>query len=82
MNIDDLSEEELAELAYNGTDEEMRAVAMHPNASLNTLLLLAEKGFAQDVDQNPLLILHVEGASYEAIDLLRYQSNGFSILKG
>ncbi len=67
---DDLTEEALDKLAVSGTGEERRAVAKHPNAHLKTLLYLARIGFAQDVDQNPLLILHVEGASYEAIDLL------------
>lgn len=63
---DDLTEDELAEWAKHGSSEEKRAVALHPNASLNTLLELARDGFHDEVDQNPLLLLHVETGSYKA----------------
>ncbi len=67
---DDLTEEELAELAENGSDEEKQDVAKHPNASLQTLRSLAEDGFATDVDQNPLLPLYVEAGSDDVIGVL------------
>ncbi len=70
MNLDDLTEEELAELAENGTDEEKRAVARHPNANLETLLSLCYEGFVDDVDQNPLLPLHIEVGSENAVKIL------------
>ncbi len=67
---DDLTEEDLAGLAEDGTDEEKQAVARHPNASLQTLLYLAETGFHDDADDNPLLPLHIEVASDEVVFLL------------
>ncbi len=65
-----MTEEELDDLAARGTDEEKRAVAKHPNASLQTLLSLAREGIAEDVDQNPMLLLYVEAGSSEAIKIL------------
>ncbi len=67
---DDLTEEELAELAENGTDEEKRVVAKHPNTGLHTLSYLAENGFAEDVDQNPMMLLHIEGGSDTVVSIL------------
>ncbi len=67
---DDLTEEELASLAEEGTDDEMQAVALHPNASLQTLSYLARRGFAKDVDQNPLLPLYIEMGSDEVVWIL------------
>ncbi len=67
---DDLTEEELASLAEEGTDDEMQAVARHPNASLQTLNYLARRGFAKDVDQNPLLPLYIEMGSDEVVWIL------------
>ncbi len=67
---DDLSEEDLAKLAEKGTFEEKRAVARHPNTSLQTLLLLSQDGFVEDVDQNPLLPLHIEVGSEDAVRIL------------
>jgi hypothetical protein len=67
---DDLSEEDLAKLAKNATDEQKRAVAKHPNTSLETLLLLSQDGFFEEVDQNPLLPLHIEVGSEDAVSIL------------
>lgn len=67
---DDLTEEELASLAKEGTDDERQAVARHPNASLQTLSYLARRGFAEDVDQNPLLPLYIEVGSDEVVSIL------------
>lgn len=67
---DDLTEEQLAELAEEGTDEEKRAVAKHHNANLETLLSLCYEGFVDDVDQNPLLPLHIEVGSENAVKIL------------
>ncbi len=69
---DDLTEEELTKLAQKGRTEEKRAVARHPNASLMTLLFLSKEGFYDDVDQNPLLLLHVEAGSNDAVQILEY----------
>jgi hypothetical protein len=70
IDLDGLSEDELASLARVGTSEEQRAVARHPNTSLRTLLFLARMGFAEEVDQNPLLLLHIEGGSEDAVLIL------------
>lgn len=59
---DDLSEEDLAKLAEKGTFEEKRAVARHPNTSLQTLLLLSQDGFVEDVNLPALK----DGASQSA----------------
>ncbi len=67
---DDMSEEHLAKLADHGTDDEKCAVARHPNASLLTLLYLAREGFVDDVDENPLLPLHVEVGSNNVVQIL------------
>ncbi len=67
---DDMTEEELDRLATDGTQEEMRAVAMHPNSSLQSLRYLASIGFAEDVDQNPLMLLHIEIGSQDVIRIL------------
>ncbi len=67
---DDLTEEELAKLAKDGSNEEKSAVARHPNTSLETLLTLAEGMFAEEVDQNPMLPLYVETGSEDAIEIL------------
>ncbi len=66
---EDLSEGELHLLAHRSC-EQRRAVARHPNANLRTLLLLAKDGFAQEVDQNPMLLLHIEAGSDEVIKIL------------
>ncbi len=70
MNLDEMTEEELGVLAKHGTDEEKRAVARHPNASLETLLALAIEGFALDVDQNPMFLFYVEDGASTAIRIL------------
>ena len=67
---DDLTEAELAKLAKDGSREERFAVAMHANADLQTLLFLCKKGFAQDVDKNPLLPFHIEAGSKDVIYVL------------
>jgi hypothetical protein len=71
MNLDDdLTEEELEKLARVGTDEQRRAVAMHPSASLQTLDYLSCENFHDEVYQNPLLLFHIEGASIDVIRML------------
>lgn len=60
MNLDDLTEEELHELARGGVFEEKRMVALHPNAHPATLLFLSRQGFWSEIDQNPMLHLYVE----------------------
>lgn len=71
MTLDDnLSEQELDKLAVDGTSEEMRAVARHPNTRLETLRYLASIGFAEDVDQNPMLPLYIEIGSFYAMRIL------------
>ncbi len=71
MTLDDnLTEEELAKLAKDGSNEEKSAVAVHPNASLQTLLFLANQGWAEDVEQNPLLPLYLEIGSDEVVSIL------------
>ncbi len=67
---DDLTEEQLANLSVRGTDEEKRAVAMHPNASLETLLYLSKIDFADDVDRNPLLPLYIESGFDDIVKIL------------
>ena len=67
---DDLTEEQLAKLARVGTDEEKRAVAKHPNASLQTLLYLSKIDFADDVDRNPLLPLYIESGFDDIVKIL------------
>jgi hypothetical protein len=67
---DELTEQELDEMVLQGTREERRAIAKHPNASLQNLLTLAQMGFAEDVEKNPLLLLHVEGASEAGVEIL------------
>ena len=67
---DDLTEEQLAKLARVGTDEEKRAVAKHPNASLQTLLYLSKIDFADDVDRNPLLPLYSESGFDDIVKIL------------
>jgi hypothetical protein len=67
---DDLTEEELEQLANEGSVQQRRAAAKHPNASIWTLLTLAKMGFFDEVDQNPLLPLHVETGSSEAIQIV------------
>lgn len=70
MNIDDLTEEEMDALAEEGTEEEKRAIAMHPNASIEALYSLAQQGFADYVDKNPLLIFHEESGSFRAPQII------------
>ncbi len=70
MNIDSMTEDELDNLAVNGTDEERRAVARHPCSSLHTLLYLAEGGLAEEVEQNPMMPLYLEVGSADAIGIL------------
>lgn len=58
---DDLTEQDLDKLVNDGgSDEVRRAVARHPNTSLETLRYLAINGFAEEVDQNPLFLIYVE----------------------
>lgn len=71
MDLESLTEDELDKLAAFGTDEEKRAVARHPNASLQTLLYLAHEGFVDEIDQNPLIIFHFENGSFDAVILLQ-----------
>ncbi len=71
MNIDDMTEEELDELASKGTNEDKRAVAVHPNTSLKTLRYLSQIGFFDEVDQNPLILLHIEsGSAFDVAHIL------------
>ena len=67
---DDLTEEQLAKLAREGTDEEKQAVARHPNTSLQTLLYLSKIDFAEEVDKNPLLPLYIESGFDEIVKIL------------
>jgi hypothetical protein len=67
---DDLSEEDLTRISWDGTDDEKRAVARHPNTNVHTLLFLARKGFVEEADQNPLMLLHVEAGSPDVVLLL------------
>lgn len=68
---DDISEEELDKLAKAGTDDEKRAVARHPSTSLRTLIDLA-MDFAEDVDENPMLLLYLEQGEEDALDILQF----------
>jgi 3-methyladenine DNA glycosylase AlkC len=67
----DLTEDDLDRLAQ-GTDEEKRLAARHPATRLATLLALAEDNFADEVDENPMLLFYVEGDQEEAILILQY----------
>lgn len=67
---DDLSEEELGRIAKVGSNEEKQAVALHPNTSLKTLLFLSRQGFAEDVEQNPMFLFHLEAHRKDAIEVL------------
>ncbi len=67
---EDLNEEALKGLANEGMAAERSLVARHPNASLQTLLFLAQIGFADEVYENPLMPLYIEGGSDEVVLIL------------
>lgn len=73
--VENMNESELHELANSGPCRQCAIIAKHPAASLPTLLLLSKMGYAEEVDQHPLLPLYYEVGSKDAFFIYGFVAN-------